>query len=77
MWYNNSVGKEVGMTASVFVLLYGRRSIYCMDNTRFDVLVPGRIKWLENIEYEGQDAIDVLVPGRIKWLENPHNHYYL
>ncbi len=34
------------------------------------VLVPGEIKWLENMmEYISMARV-VLVPGKIKWLEN-------
>jgi len=37
---------------------------------RFEVLVPGRIKWLENQGVRTSYMGYVLVPGRIKWLEN-------
>ena len=34
------------------------------------VLVPGKIKWLENQYKENMSNLTVLVPGKIKWLEN-------
>ena len=38
------------------------------------VLVPGKIKWLENDPSISVTRDRVLVPGKIKWLEN--NHFY-
>ena len=34
------------------------------------VLVPGKIKWLENWTVSCLQWKSVLVPGKIKWLEN-------
>ena len=34
------------------------------------VLVPGKIKWLENRGNVCNAIFTVLVPGKIKWLEN-------
>ena len=58
------------MLIGMFMQLNRRRPIYCFEYTRFDVLVPGKIKWLENLPLSNCLCDFVLVPGKIKWLEN-------
>ena len=46
------------------------RKPWSLEQIRIAVLVPGEIKWLENVYSESWKAKEVLVPGEIKWLEN-------